>query len=629
MGVGDLLVALAGARGRSGQTGVLFFYWTGVALLYGSPTLAALMCRRDRRSLLILVVLFVAGLYVVDIVNSPLSLTSTDELQTLRSLKDLQQSHHLFSSNPLVTAYPRFPGSQIAFVTMQELTGLSFSTSARLIIGPEHLLLGISLFLFVERVSGSSLGGYAGVLVYATNASYLYFDAGVFYESFALPLAIVSILLIVLATRSASLRERRIAFILATIIGVVVSMSHHMTSYWLAAMLVLWSALALLNNRNRDAAHKMPAPWAPAVAISACAGLWYAFVARAQATQELGPVFDSAVKAIGSVVSGSVTPKTPFSSPSPLPAFNDPRLFQAIGYASVFVACVILGVGVFRGMLGRGRHAPLLRRDVRRVEILLFSLVALVFPFGLILRLTQASTETSSRSSEFAFVGLAVMAAFCVSGRARRVDTERRGLFGRSKLLFATVATGTIAVALVLSFGGVVVGQAPYDRIAGAYLVGADSRSVDPLGQETAAWTALHWAPGTKFAADPTNTRLIASSGDATPEQGSIDGQPVNHLFLSSSLDRKDLTIIEGDKIRYIVVDNRLTEFPSASGPAFGGSEPGVKVEPTAPIPYVDFAKFGRSSQLSRIYDDGTIRIYSTYFPNKHRFSRIGGDSPT
>lgn len=86
----------------------------------------------------------------------------------------------------------------------------------------------------------------------------------------------------------------------------------------------------------------------------------------------------------------------------------------------------------------------------------------------------------------------------------------------------------------------------------------------------------------------------------------------MNHLFLSSSIDKQDRTIIQGDKIKYIVVDRRLTEVPSATGPVFAGSGPQVKVKPSEPVPARDFAKFAASSQLSRVYDDGTIRIYMT-----------------
>ena len=40
IGLGDLLVALAGARNQSGGSGVSTLYWSGIALLYGAPTAA-------------------------------------------------------------------------------------------------------------------------------------------------------------------------------------------------------------------------------------------------------------------------------------------------------------------------------------------------------------------------------------------------------------------------------------------------------------------------------------------------------------------------------------------------------------------------------------------------------------
>jgi len=491
---------------------------------------------------------------------------------------------------------------------MKQLTGLSLFASASLIVGLEHLCLGIALFALVEQLSGSSLAGYAGVFVYATNDSYLYFDSQAFYESFALPLAIFALFLVALAVRSALPRERRILLGLASVVGAVVCVSHHMTSYWLGAVLVAWCLLAVsrkfrgasLHFRSKFPVESGVVPWVPAVTTSICAGLWYILVARKQVGEELGPSLEASVKAIKSIVFGSVAPKVPFSSPSSVSALNDPVALQALGYLSVLLALVILVLGLLQ----------LRHRGTRSVEVLLFSLVALLLPVGLGLRLTQASTETSSRSSEFGFVGLAILTGLCVSAwrRGRRVNhvgasrrvSKRRGVVG--------VASVTIAV--VLAFGGVIVGQAPYARVPGRYLVGAGLRSIEPLGLETAQWAADNWPPGTKFAADSTNTGLIASGADFTPEDGVIDGYPVDHLFLSRSVDQEDMTIIQGDKIRYVVLDQRLTELPSAAGPAFGGSEPGVKVDSSLPVPSQDFRKFATSSHFSRVYDDGTIRIY-------------------
>lgn len=641
VGVGDLLIALAGARGRAGESGVLAFYWVGVSLLYGSPAAAALRCQRDRRALVAIALVLVAGTYLVNILNSPLAMSTADELQTLRSLRDLSHTHHLFGHNPLVTDYPRFPGSQIAIVVFAQLTGLDLTTSSLLVIAIGHFVLGIALFVLIEALSGSAVGAFAGVVVYATNPSFLYFDSQVFYESFALPFAILSLALVAQAARSTRQRDRRFCLGAASVLGAVVCVSHHMTSYFLAVSLVVWCVFALVRRRREQTDVSVQlVPVTPAVATVVVASLWYAFVAHAQIALELGPTFTAAFEAIKAVVTFSVAPKKPFSSASQLAAFNDPFALEVIGYLSVAVGIGILLVGLWQ----------LRRRSARTAELMTFGLIALIFPVGLALRLTQASSETSSRSSEFVFIGLAVLAALIVAVRAQLAEGEasqiypviapgagssrpsrksrrlhaRRASSARSRLSdrvrrlgehHAVVGAGALVVVLLLAWGGIVVGQPPYDRVAGTYIVGGDIRSVEPLGAETAAWAEHHWPVGTKFAADPVNIRLIASLGDFTPEQGVIDGVPVNHLFLSSSVDSEDFTILEGDKIRYVVVDRRLTELPSASGPAFGASEPGVKVLPSTPVPVADFAKFSSAGVFSRVYDDGAIRIYSSNLP--------------
>lgn len=633
-GAGDLLVALAGARGRSGQSGVLVLYWAGIVLLYLAPAVAAIRSRHDRRALLTLVAVLVTALYIVNLLNSPLGLATTDELQTLRSLNDLGRTHHLFVQNPFVPDYARFPASQIGIVTMQKLTGLSMATSARLVIGPEELLLGCALFVLAERVCRNPLAGFTAVAIYATNPSYLYFDSQVFYESFALPLAILALLLVALAVRSQSVRERRVLLGLASVVGVVVCVSHHMTSYWLAVVLILWCVIAAVYSRRRPAVASSVLPGLPAAVTSICALLWYVFVAHVQIAEELGGPVKSGIQAIKAVLSGSVGPKKPFSSPAPIPALNDPFVLQAIGYVSVLVGLIILVAGLWQ----------LRRRSVRSIELLLFGGTALIYPFALALRLTQASTETSNRASEFTFVGLALLAALWVTVRttaggsgsrdesgsdmakesyaarwhshlpglrsiqsSTAVSRVRRGL--NRPVVLTTAALGAFAL---LAVGGIVVSQSPYDRVAGTHLTGDGTRSIEPLGQEAAQWAERHWPRGTFFAADPINALLIASDGDFTSQQGRIEGYSVSHLFLSHYVDAVDRTIIQGDKISYIVVDQRLTQSPSANGPAFSDSTVSVKVAASKPVPKAAFAKFSSSHQLSRVFDDGTIRIYST-----------------
>ena len=123
---------------------------------------------------------------------------------------------------------------------MHQLSGLSLATSARIVIGIGEILLAVALFALVQRVAGSTLAAYGAVVVYATNPSFVYFDSQVFYESFAIPLAIATLLLVLLGTCSVVANERRVSLVLASVVGIVVCVSHHMTSYWLVAVLLLW-----------------------------------------------------------------------------------------------------------------------------------------------------------------------------------------------------------------------------------------------------------------------------------------------------------------------------------------------------------------------------------------------------
>jgi hypothetical protein len=371
-------------------------------------------------------------------------------------------------------------------------------------------------------------------------------------------------------------------------------------------VLLGWTLLGLLRRRSVLISGPDLVPWLPALVVSGVAALWFVFVAQTQVRHELGPVVTSAFHAISQTVQGHLPAKAPFSTPSTSSDLNDPVVLQLIAFASVAVAMVLLVGGLLR----------LRYRRARQVPILLLLALGLLYPVTLALRLTQASTETSSRSSEFVFFGISVGLAVLALDRVKLNDGI---LFGRhrstkDRRLGPRIIGGAMLVGLaVLAIGGIVVGQPPYDRTTGVYLANADVRSVTVTGERVATWAASHWPAGTAYAsADITNGILIGGAGNFTPQTGDINGRPVSYLFDSPIFDDVSAGIVTGDKIRFLVVDNRLAQEPSAT------SNYPLQVSPDAPahessrLPVAYLDKFDHVPDVSRVYDDGTIRVYDT-----------------
>lgn len=607
-GVGDLALALANARGREGSPGSALIYWVGILLLYLSPTVAALRLKRsDGSGYALLVVLLAVGLFVEKLAATPTRFATVDELQTLRSLNDLVRSHHLFNVNPMVGAYPRFPGSQIAVVTLHELTGLNLSTSGKLLIGVEHIVLCLALFRLVERLVSWPLAAYLAVAVYACNPSYVFFDSETAYEAFALPLAIVVLCLLAVAGESPQ-RERRALVSLSCVVALAVCVSHHMTSYWLAAMLIGWVLVAATRRRKSGATAENYVPWVPALIITAFATGWFLFVARVQMVHELGPTFSGSISAIRSVLSGAAEAKAPFHSTSRSTDFTDPGLLRLLAFASVVVAMGVLVWGLWES-----------RRAGRLRALIIVTLAfGALYPIGLALRLTSASTETASRTSEFVFVSIGLAAALVViriRPQPRSSDTEIHAEPTRYTPRAArdTRVTGLLILTAVavLAVGGIVTGPAPYDRLAGTELNVADTRSVGLLGEQTSDWASSHWASGSRFFADQTNAILIGSAGDFAPQGGAIHGTSLNYLYTSPTFDREAADVIIGDDIRYVVVDQRLgqTQFGTTVFDISTSDSP----KPTAvSVSSAALDKFSTVPQLTRTYDNGVIQVYDT-----------------
>lgn len=615
----------ATAAGRTGLPQVVFWVELIVIVL---PTATRLLGPRvSRTETLGLVVTLVLVLYLVKVVYEPTQFTLHDELGQWRSTDEILNSGHLFDFNPIVRAYAYFPGLNAATAALARIGHLSIFDAGTVLVGASRLVGGVSLFLVLERITGSTRLGALGLLVYVCNPNYLYFDAQYAYESLALPLAFAAMLVVVLAAKYRSL-PRWPHRILATLMLFAIVMTHHLTTYWIVVIFIAWSAIARLHRRwplfaGRDA-HRN-APTIPAAMGLIALLAWQLFVARGATTPEIQPVARG-VAALASVIMGKNSGgKALFQSSTG--QGGDPPLAQVIGFASVVLALLILAFGWWR--LAKDAH----RRNPAAV---VFATTALLFPVTLALRFTQAGTETSSRASEFLYVGIAVLAG-AVSGWVPCIEAAFRGIRRRAPLMgsmpvsrrqlsrlmrrgdpahgsarpprgVSRAAAGCITVLFV---GGFIVGWPPFTRQPGPYLAAADSRSVEPIGVQSAYWARTH-LPARRFVAtDDINGLLMGTYGGLYPQTGFIDGLAVPSIFYADTVGPRERSVINGDKISYLVVDRRLSQYPPMSSGYFaGGTPPGINS--AALIPLGALTKFDEVTAFARIYDAGAIVIYAT-----------------
>jgi hypothetical protein len=610
VGCGLLMVAFGNDAAREGAGHAQILFWGGLVVIYAPITLRLLSPSSSRLECLTLSMLLGAGLYMVKVLYNPVGFIPHDEMATLRQTWELLDDGSFFSSNPIVQGYAGYPGLEAVTAALAQVSHSSIFFSATVVIGIARLALLLALFLFLERVSRSYRVAAIGVAVYACNPSFLYFDAQFGYESLALAIG-AALLLASLRWTSAGAAQRSdnaagIVALMALLAATLVT-THHLTTYAMLAFLAAWGLLIQLGRRGWEPKlgslrlalpptrpkdpTRLPdfrwldGPALPALFLFVAGGLWLIFVAGGVTGAELGQVFTDAFSSLAHLITGQSGSKTLFSAGNGETNTTAARL---LGVASIIPFLCVIPFGLHRAWLRKGSSA--LWR--------MLSLVALLYPVTLGLRLTQAGTETSQRASEFVFVGLAFVTGQLIVERFAPASHWRR-LLGNAAIA---------GVATIVFLGGFIVGESPATRQPGPYLVGAESRSVSPESLAAVRFAEEHIPAHSRILADRVNATLFGGLAHLDPVIGQINGIPVSRVFFTRTYDATDQEVISEDAIEYIVVDRRFVETLPDSGYYYEKDEPSNGEA----INREELQKFANLEGLDRIYDNGEIAIYDT-----------------
>lgn len=599
-----LAIALANNSARSGPGGwSSVVFWIGLLAIV-VPATIRLLQSITRTERLCLITGTTVVLYLVKVVYEPAQFALHDELGQYRTTSQIMQSGHLFQANPVVRAYPYFPGMNVATAVIARVTHLSIFDSGVVLIGVARLVGVLALFFLLERITKSDRLAAIGVLVYFGNPNFLYFDAQYGYESLALSLGLVVLLAVSLADRTDAARAWS-ARILASLLTVAVVVTHHVAAYWLVAVLVLWSGVLELRRRRWPTlAADVGVPAIPAAIGLVTVLIWQLGVAQGATTAEVDPIANGSRALFRTLFGTSSSGKTLFQSNTG--QGGDPLWAQLIGFAAVALALLALLFGWWLIRSRRGLHPV----------GLIFVAATILFPFTLALRLTQSGTETSNRASEYLYIGVGLLAALVsVSIQQRMVaggPTEVRHRYMAGPNRGPTAFIGLVSLYIAILFvGGLIVGWAPYERQPGPYLAAAETRSVDPLSVQAAHWAAANLRPGAFIATDSVNGSLMSAYAKLNPQTGVIDGRPVTALFYSTTFGADQQQIIQADKIAYIVADRRITTAPPQASGYFIGPVP-AGINAARPLPAAALAKFDHALGFTKVYDSGTIAIYAT-----------------
>jgi hypothetical protein len=576
-GGGLFLIGLADDQARRDTSLTLPLFWLGVLFIVGPTIWRLLAPEPSRNERLCVTVILGLSLYAVKIMVNPIAFALPDEFTHLRTLQDILTTGHLFADNPLLRISPVYPGMEAATAVAAVTTGLGSFPLAMLLIGIARVVTMLSLFLVASTVTGS--GRVAGIasVVYAANASFLPFDVAYSYESLALPLAFLVVWAVLGWLRHGGRGGLHAGIALAGIAATTVT--HHLTSLVLVALLTTWAVVSVV--RKRDSAPRWPIVVAAAWAIAVNAA-WLLSVGGLAITY-LDIIVSGGLDELAAVLTGTAPPKRLFV---PRAGISAPLPEIIVAYSAVVLLLLALPFMLHHAIRGR-RPQPF---------VIVLCLAALLYPASLALRFTNAGSETSQRASEFLFLSLGLLGAdWLVGSRSSRWRVRSRPL---------------IAACLLTVFaGGLVAGDPPQGRLPGPYHVGAEQRSIEPQGIDTATWALRELGPNNRLIADRTNAKLLGSIGAQDPVTSANEHFGTAYVMFAPRIGPDELDLLRRAQIRYVVVDFRLARDPPIYKYYFESAEPDGGNH-TTPMPLASLQKFDGLPGVARIYDSGDIVIY-------------------
>jgi len=580
---GLLLVAIADAFARTGASWTQMLFWTGMLVLFVPAAIRVASPRASQRERVCLLAILGLGLYLVKVLRSPILYTFFDEMLHWRGANDLLQSGHLFAENPLLPVSPLYPGLESATTAVAAMSGLSVFHAGIVVVATARLLMVLALFALYSEVSRSTRVAALATVLYMTNPHFLFFDAQFAYESLALPIATLTIFATV--RRSRAQGGAAVAWTLVIVVGLAATVvTHHVTSFILAAFLTCWTVGSLLARRLIPGHTGEPHPGGIPLLAALAAVTWMTFVASPVVPYLASPVLSAANKLRYLLGDAATRGQALAASGGP----TLPVAERLAGYAAVASIFVLLPIGAF----------IVWRHYRNHTFALVLAGLALTYPASIALRFTQdIGAEVSDRASAFLFVAVGFLLAIVVS---------RFWIVNRDWKRASIVGAWT---AIVLS-GGIIIGEGPNERLPGPYLVGADSRSIDQEGISAATWANYFLGPNNRIATDRTNRLLMGSYGEQRPVTGYFDNVSVADLFFARSIGTYERGILQRGGIAYVVVDRRLSTALPLVGVYFEeGERDGSQA--LGPIDAAALTKFDQLQDASRQFDSGDIVIYA------------------
>jgi len=588
-----LCVALARLLPETAPAAVPLF-WNGLFLLYLplAIRIAAPSVAGAERILLLLVL--AEATFALKFLNDPFEFIQYDEFQHWETANDILTTHGLFTENPMLPVSPLYPGLEIVTTALVNLSGLSVFYAAMVVVMVSRATFMAGLFVLYKKISGSERLAGIACLFYMGSSVWIMFESQFAYETIAYALMAVVLSVAVQLDAGHGTSWRLLTASIPVIC--VLALTHHMTSYFTTLFLCAGAALHLL---GRGAGRTAPIVLLACTAVAAAAG-WTWLIGNPD-TGYLGPLLLEGGDQLFAMLRGSGPQRKLFElAPDVVPV---PLWLQIEAIASVPILALLLSRG-FMSSLARAVAVPgragwptlldLVRCRWHNNYLFFVSLLALLWPLTLAFRVTASGWQLGNRLAGFAFIGVGMVCAISIAR-----------LWRSSRQWGAALFTGICVTIVVV--GGAISGWGPVAVRTNYHLEGGPL-SAEPMSVDAASWARRWLGSENHFIADSQNRLLLATYGRQYIVDGHMFDAGGADLYISSRVSRQLQEEIEEAHIDYLLVDMRMTTSRPYFNRWFEAGEPeDIEYTPLEPKPLL---KWDKERGVSRVFDDGWIRIY-------------------
>ena len=614
-GCGLLFTAAIDTAARFNASWATDYFWFGLLLIFIPPLLGMLLLNLSRNERVALVTLTGLALYFVKVLHSPAYFSLHDELLHWKTADAILQSGHLFAENPLLPVSPLFPGMHLATVSLAQLLVTDIYSAGVILLALMRILFMISIFVLLEYATQSPRAAGLAALLYMGNSNFIFFASQYAYESVALPVAILLLCIVVRRGEFNGMR-RMLLNMTAILLVILVVATHHVTSYMvtiflLSSLLILLAEplLERLVNRispiitrtglyRRIIARLIPAAepfeatqmplarqlygWT-GLLIAIMSMVWLVWIATPTISY-LSPVFKGAFSELIAIIQRDEQSRQLFASATG----NVTPLWERLtSFGAVLLTIAFFPYGVLE----------VWRKYRGKMIALILTVAAAGYFLTLGLRFTEKGWEIANRAGEYLFLGVALITALGMLSMFRRAEQS----------LWRNLILGFVAT--VIFIGGFQAGWASWARVPGAYIVGADTRSIEPEGIAAAEWTADHLEPNSRLAVDRINGLLMGAYGRQYVIRSGTDNVQIAPLLFSLNLQAYEYALMRATRTQYVVTDYRLTTSLPELGVYVEVGEPNGMAH-REPLSVLALDKFDTLAGVSRIFDSGNIVIY-------------------